>query len=69
MNDKIYIARDKNGTLAIYEGKPVYDEELEIFVCDDDGNGYLLNYISINLYPEVTFENSPIILKPVINNG
>lgn len=63
MNDKIYIARNKDGTLAIFEGKPIYDGE---FTCDDDGNGYLVDYINEDLYPEVTYENSPVKLKPAL---
>ena len=66
MNDKIYIARDKDGTLAIYEGKPVYYEEYETFSCDDDSNGYLVGYVNGDLYPEVTYENSPVELKPAL---
>lgn len=65
MNYKIYIARDKDGALAIYKGKPIYNEEFDTF----NGDYNLIDYINSNLYPEVTFENSPIILKPVINNG
>lgn len=66
MNDKIYIARDKDGTLAIYEGKPVYDEEFNTFYCDDDGNGNFVNYVNGDLYPEITYENSPVELKPAL---
>ena len=65
MNDTLYIARDEDGTLAIYEGKPTYDKEFDTF----DGDGNLIDFINSDLYPEVTFENSPVILKPVINNG
>lgn len=64
MNDKIYIARDKDGALAIYAGKPTYDEKFDTF--DNDGN--IIDYINSNLYPEITFENSPVLLKPIINN-
>lgn len=66
MNDKIYIARDPDGVLGIYEGKPVYDEEFETFTCDEDGNGDLVDYVNKDLYPEVTFENSPVELKPAL---
>lgn len=66
MNDKIYIARDKDGTLAIYDGKPIHDEEFDTFTCDDDGNGYLVDYVNMDLYPEVTYENSPVELKPAL---
>ena len=66
MNDKIYITRDKDGTLAILEGKPIYDEELDTFTYDDDGNGDRLAYLNEDLYPEVTYENSPVELKPAL---
>ena len=67
MNNKIYIARDKDGTLAIYNGKPTYDEEFDTF----DGDDNIIDYINSNLYPEVTFENSPVILKSdiIVNNN
>ena len=63
MNDNIYIARDGDGDLAIYEDKPTYNK---VFGSYD---GKIIQYINSDLYPEVTFENSPVILKPVINNG
>ena len=66
MNDKIYIARDKDGNLAIYEGKPVYNEELHTFICDDDGNGDMVHLVNKDLYHEVTYENSPVELKPAL---
>ena len=66
MNNNIYIARDEDGTLAIYDGKPVYDKEFETFSCDDDGNGDVITYIDEDLYPDVTFENSPVELKPAL---
>lgn len=65
MNDVIYIARDKDGSLGVYVGKPTYDEEFDSF----DGGGNLIGYIDPNLYSEITFKNSPAILKLVINNG
>lgn len=62
MNDKIYIARNKDGTLVIYEGKPVYNKELHTFICDD-GNGDIVHLVNKDLYHEVTYENSPVELK------
>lgn len=67
MNDNIYIARDKDGFLGIYVGEPTYNEEFDTF--DDNGNGNFIGCIDSDLCPEVTFENSPVELKPVINNG
>lgn len=65
MNDKIYIARDEDGTLDIYKGKPIYNKVFCTFYSD----GGLIGCINSDLYPEITFENSPVELKPVINNG
>lgn len=62
MNDKIYIARDKDGSLGIYYGKPTYDKDFDTF----DGDSNLIDYIHCYLYPEVTFENSPVELKPAL---
>ena len=57
---KLWIARDKNNTLGIYDAKP------ELY-CDDWGceewvvRGHYSQHIYLNneLFPEVTFENSP----------
>lgn len=65
MNDtNFYIARDKDRTLGIYAGKPTYNKEYDTFDCNDN----LIDYIDSDLYPEVTFENSPVLLKPIINH-
>ena len=50
---KMWIARDKNGTLALHESEPycpynnTWHNSNQEFYLDDD------------LFPEVTFENSP----------
>ena len=51
---KLWIARDKDGTLYVSEEKPqlyvdYFDTELGTFYSE----------IPSNLFPEVTFENSP----------
>lgn len=49
---KLWIARDKNGTLVLHESKPY---------CPF-GNWHNSNqefYLDSGLFPEVTFENSP----------
>ena len=49
---KLWIARDKDGTLWMYNAKPnKYTSNFDL----PEGS-YELNY---NLFPEVTFENSP----------
>lgn len=67
-NKDLYIARDKNGELGIFQGKPVVNS-LNFFTNDTDNDcGYILEYIPSKMFPEITFENSPVILKPIINN-
>ena len=53
---KFWIARDKDGSLWGYSNKPV--REGEIFI---DTSKHL-TYFSIynNLFPEITWENSPV---------
>lgn len=53
---KLYIARDLNDDLNLYVNKPVfYDDGL---YYDSDMEDHCLS-IDKNLFPEVTFENSP----------
>lgn len=50
---KLWIARDKDGFLCLHKEKPY---------CSANGAWYNLNqtmHLSENLFPEVTFENSP----------
>ena len=56
----IWIARDKNGKLAIFKNRPVLCQDGE-FVNQKqlDGNLGFVHKIPERLYPEVTFENSP----------
>lgn len=52
---KLWIARDKNGLLTIYNEKPeLYDGEY----WDGDYNTQVID-IPKEMFPEVTFENSP----------
>ena len=50
---KLWIARDKDGSLFLYYEKPYKCRSL--FLCDVD-NGMCLDRTQ---FPEVTFENSP----------
>ena len=59
---KLWIARDKDGGLYLYDYEPCKDKILGRFTCSIKPNGewseeYELNS---NLLPEVTFENSPL---------
>ena len=78
MENKLYIARDKNGYLYLYNNKPIrtkegtefennYDSEYEDIVYKD--------YLEIDkgsieidseLFPEVTWENSPQQVKLIL---
>ena len=63
---KLYIARDKDNSLSLCTHKPIYDEFLDSWeepkeYYDDDYSFHI--YIPENLFPEVTFENSPMIVE------
>lgn len=55
-----WIARDKNGTLAIYKTKPIRYVVDELFDTENV-DGYILGEcFSDNIFSNVTWENSPI---------
>lgn len=56
MKNSVWIARDKNGTLAIFENKPILDID-DAWYCKNDGDDFSI--VNKNMFPEVTFENSP----------
>ena len=62
-----WLARDKDGSMCIYTAEPnkIIDGEDEYFVPEPYGTDY---YIDINLYPEITYENSPVEMKLVPKN-
>ena len=51
---KLWIARDRSG-LWMYTIKPLFDPDRKEFESED-GN---ILYVDDELFPEVTFENSP----------
>jgi hypothetical protein len=51
----LWIAKNKNGSLFIYNGMPTLDSSGMFHTCDG-GNSLQLNG---DLFPDVTFENSP----------
>lgn len=51
---ELWIARDRSGILRIYDNKPKVDKRKQEIMSI--GGYYEIN---INLFPEVTFENSP----------
>lgn len=62
---KMWIARNQDGSLWLHEEKPslVYDDELRgwYYEC-----GSFLDFYDESLFPEVTFENSPVEVELVI---
>lgn len=57
---KLWIARDRDGSLWIYESKPVLNSEKEYFIVIEKKFGSSLNTtLPEKWFPEVTFENSP----------
>lgn len=61
---KLYIARDKDGSLALYYNKPVRIDSkynggvlMKGYFESEDAQGHL--YLDADNYSEITFENSP----------
>jgi hypothetical protein len=50
---EIWIARDKSGTLALHESEPYYSFGVYWHNCNQEF------YLDSELFPEVTYENSP----------
>ncbi|MCF0243466.1 MAG: hypothetical protein HUK06_01735 [Bacteroidaceae bacterium] len=67
--NQLWIARDKNGQLFVYRGKPVRtdrgftDADLPVDV-ETFAFGDAYQDIPQDMYPEITFENSPQLLVP-----
>lgn len=64
----MWIARDKNGELYLYPQKPIKNEEWGVYSENTEAEGifmigrdvmYSFIQLDANLYPEVTWENSP----------
>lgn len=53
---KMYIARNKSGELWLYKDKPRLSISGKVFISGLSGDFF---NIDDNLFPEVTFENSP----------
>lgn len=56
---KLWIARDKNGALALYTEEPI------LYYNEYYAGPYKSQRINLdeNLFPEVTFENSPQVVE------
>lgn len=55
---KLWIARDKNKNLFGFTEKPILSSKFDIFVAENKKTCVLYEFNS-DLFPEVTFENSP----------
>lgn len=56
MEKGVWVARDKDGTLAMFKNKPILDIDNDWYCEDCDGDFSIVNK---DMFPEVTFENSP----------
>lgn len=58
---KIWIARDKDGTLGLYKLEPILDLDGESWALNSNAGVMYKEFIEIDkdLFPQVTFENSP----------
>lgn len=54
------ITRDKDGILEMFDKEPIKSEKYGIFICGKSSKSYELNS---QLFPELTFENSPQKIK------
>ena len=55
---KLWIARDKDNTLCVYNNKPTLSIEVDgLWICD---KFTIVNTLSSDYFPEVTYENSPM---------
>ena len=54
---KLWIARDLDGTLILSNKEPYLPNKCYDYFCfGDDASIY---YLDINMFPEITFKNSP----------
>lgn len=56
---KLWIARDKDGTLWLFKEYPIKKDEL-FYPTTDDGKFTYYRSMPTDMFPEVTFENSPM---------
>lgn len=63
VQDKLWIARDKCGTLFFYSEKPKLKGDY--FEAVDSTDDYSSTELPEEMYPAVTFENSPLILSEI----
>ena len=65
MKSTLYIARDENGGLYLYNNKPIKEKFMNQDFFKPNKGDYDEIKIDSTLFPEVTFENSPqqLVLK------
>lgn len=54
---KLWIARDEDYTLYVFNSKPEYNVKSGQWECDEDIDSW--EYLPKDMFPEVVFENSP----------
>lgn len=71
MNSKLWIARDEDGSLFLYRLKPRLHSNDKKFVVSDDAPTIAGEFLVIDdeLFPELTFENSPQLVEVKLANG
>ena len=57
---KMWICRNYNGSLALFEDEPEYDDEWDWWNPSRTSSQNVPVYLNMMLFPEVTFENSPM---------
>jgi hypothetical protein len=60
---KLWIARDKDGCLWVYESQPIKFEEKYFIDIEENSVDTLGAELPEKWFPEVTFENSPKQIK------
>lgn len=67
---KIWIARDEDGYLCLYDKKPKLSEDIKgVWVCGQYDGLVDVVVLPSKMFPEVTFENSPQEVELVIKSN
>lgn len=69
--EALWVARDEDGSLYVYSGKPGRLDNV-FWPCHtdgDDGEETTCASLPAGFYPEVTWENSPVLLQAVVGEG
>lgn len=63
---KLWITREKCYNLCLHKGKPTYTEDVDEWHYSDDPNEW--EYLPNNMFPEITFENSPVLFADNVDD-